>query len=243
MNPFLLSLLFGVAAALASLTGALLILHWRWQGRKLFYFIAVGAGFMLAAALTEMLPASIALVGNGAFAWVLGGYLAVHFFEHGLTGHFHMGEETHAEEHIGVRASTTAVLGMSIHTLFDGGAISAGVLESTCLGGIVFVAVMLHKIPDGVTVASVMLAAGRSRKAVLLASILVSGATLVGVAGMWIFRDYVGYGLALASGATIYVAASDLIPEVNRTPGVAMPLWVFSGVALMLGFHWVLHLF
>ncbi len=243
MNPFLLSMMFGFAAALASLAGAYLILRSGWRGQRLFYFIAVGAGFMLAASLTEMLPASVELVGNGAFIWVLAGYLVVHFFEHGLTGHFHMGEETHTEVHIGARASYAAVLGMTMHTLFDGGAIAAGVLQSTHLGGIVFAAVMLHKIPDGVTVASVMLASGSSRKAAFLASVVVSVATLAGVAGMWVFKDYVGYGLALSTGATIYVAASDLIPEVNRTPGVAMPLWVFFGVALMLGFHWVLHQF
>jgi len=134
VNPFLLSMMFGFAAALASLAGAYLILRSGWRGQRLFYFIAVGAGFMLAAAVTEMLPASLELVGNGAFIWVLVGYLVVHFFEHGLTGHFHMGEETHVEERFSARASIAAVLGMSMHTLFDGAAIAAGVLHSARLG-------------------------------------------------------------------------------------------------------------
>ena len=41
------------------------------------------------------------------------------------------------------------------------------------------------------------------------------------------------YGLPVAAGVTIYVAASDLIPEVNREPGIKMALVVFIGVAAM----------
>jgi ZIP family zinc transporter/zinc and cadmium transporter len=54
-------------------------------------------------------------------------------------------------------------------------------------------------------------------------------------------RHGVDVGLPISAGVTIYVAASDLIPEVNREQGVAMPLLVFAGVALMkcldLAFH------
>ena len=50
---------------------------------------------------------------------------------------------------------------------------------------------------------------------------------------MAIFRHQVTYGLPLSAGVTIYVAASDLIPEVNREPGVRMALVVFLGVGLL----------
>jgi ZIP family zinc transporter/zinc and cadmium transporter len=49
----------------------------------------------------------------------------------------------------------------------------------------------------------------------------------------------VAYGLALSAGATLYVAATDLLPEVNREPGILMPLWVFVGVAVMLALRWL----
>jgi len=58
-------------------------------------------------------------------------------------------------------------------------------------------------------------------------------ATLVGLALMWLLRAQVAYGLLLSAGATLYVAASDLMPEVNREPGILMALWVFVGVGLM----------
>ena len=50
---------------------------------------------------------------------------------------------------------------------------------------------------------------------------------------MAIFRREVNLGLPLSAGVTIYVAASDLIPEVNREPGVKMAFVVFLGVGFM----------
>jgi zinc and cadmium transporter len=50
---------------------------------------------------------------------------------------------------------------------------------------------------------------------------------------MAILRHQVSAGLPLAAGVTIYVAASDLIPEVNKEPGVKMAIVVFLGVGLM----------
>ena len=49
---------------------------------------------------------------------------------------------------------------------------------------------------------------------------------------MGVFQHQVAYGLPISGGVTIYVAASDLMPEVNREPGVKMALVVFLGVAL-----------
>ncbi len=167
---------------------------------------------------------------------MLGGYLLVHFFEHAITAHFHFGEETHPEELIRPSVGYTAVLGMLIHNFSDGAAIASGFIVSSYLGTVIFLAVFLHKIPDGFTVASVMLAAGRGPRRALQAVVLMGVGTLAGVGVMWLLQAQVAYGLALSAGATLYVAASDLMPEVNREPGILMPLWVFVGVALMLLF-------
>jgi ZIP family zinc transporter/zinc and cadmium transporter len=65
------------------------------------------------------------------------------------------------------------------------------------------------------------------------ASALLGIATLAGVLIMIGLRTGVTIGLPISAGVTIYVAASDLIPEVNREPGVGMALVVFVGVGLM----------
>ena len=57
-------------------------------------------------------------------------------------------------------------------------------------------------------------------------------AGLVGAVAMFPFRDYVGEGLAFSAGVTLYVAASDLIPEVNRSGRGRVAVMVFVGVLL-----------
>lgn len=240
MSTLTLSFVLGLAAAAANVFGGLLIVQRQWKREVLKYFIALGSGFMLATALLEMVPEgwrqaeSKRLAGEWALGLVLAGYLLVHFFEHTITAHFHFGEEVHPEEMVRPQVGYAAVLGMLIHTFFDGAAIASGFIVSARLGALVFLAVFLHKIPDGFTVSSVMLASGRSSRAALGAAVLMGLATLVGLAAMWFLRSQVAFGLSLSAGATLYVAASDLMPEVNREPGILMALWVFVGVASML---------
>jgi ZIP family zinc transporter/zinc and cadmium transporter len=240
----LIALLLGLTAAGANLIGGLLIARGQWSHRFLKYFIALGAGFMLATALVEMLPESVKLQTNhssiffggtgSVFIFLLAGYFLVHFFEHTVAPHFHFGEETHHDEMSHAHASYAALLGLVIHTFFDGVAIASGLLVSTGLGGIIFIAVSLHKIPEGFTVASLMLASGHSRRAAFLSSAVLGAATLAGMALMFALRSAVADALPFSAGVTLYVAASDLIPEVNREKGVGMAALVFLGVAILL---------
>jgi ZIP family zinc transporter/zinc and cadmium transporter len=256
MNPattrLLLAALLGITAAAANLLGGVLVAHRNWSRRYLKYFIALGAGFMLATALIEMIPESIKLrasLGQSVFRGtdtvfllVLAGYFVVHFFEHTVAPHFHFGEETHHEEVHGAHASYTALLGLVIHTFFDGVAIASGVLVSTWLGGVIFLAIFLHKIPEGFTVASIMLASGQSKAAAFSSSVLLGAATLAGVALMFALRGTLADALPFSGGVTLYVAASDLIPEVNHEPGVGMAILVFLGVAVMIALKAIFHL-
>jgi ZIP family zinc transporter/zinc and cadmium transporter len=124
-------------------------------------------------------------------------------------------------------------MGLLIHTFFDGIAIASGFIVSNWLGWVIFVAVFLHKIPEGFTIASVMLASGRSRSFAWSTSVMLGAATVAGVMTMAVFHREVSFGLPLSAGVTIYVAASDLIPEVNKETGVRMALLVFVGAACM----------
>ena len=241
MHPILVSLLLGLTAAAANVFGGAIIVQKHWERAYLRYFMALGAGFMLATALVEMTPASLELRGRSAGFLVLVGYLIIHFFEHTVTPHFHFGEETHAEQFVHGHKGYSVLLGLIIHTFFDGIAIASGFIVSNWLGWVIFTAVFLHKIPEGFTVASVMLASGRSRGIAWGASIILGVATLAGVMVMAALRHQVGFGLPLSAGVTIYVAASDLIPEVNREPGIAMALLVFVGVAFLFALDLVFH--
>jgi zinc and cadmium transporter len=241
-QPMLFALALGLTAAAANLFGGFLIVRRQWSREILRYFMALGAGFMLATVMLEMLPQSVRLRGESALVLALAGYFVVHFFEHTLAPHFHFGEETHEEEMAQAHAGYAALLGLVIHTFFDGVAIASGLLVSTWLGVVIFFAIFLHKLPDGFTVASLMLASGHSRRAAFVSSGILGAATLAGVGLMYVLRAQVADALPISAGVTLYVAASDLIPEVNREPGVRVALLVFLGVALMLLLRYLFHI-
>jgi len=238
----ILALALGLTAALANVAGGMLILRREWSRDYLKYFVALGAGFMLGAAFLEMLPESLRLLGENAFVLALAGYFIVHFFEHTLAPHFHFGEETHHDEMAGAHAPFSALFGLMIHTFFDGVAIASGFLVGEWLGWIIFLAVALHKLPEGFTVASLMLASGQSKRVAQIASWMLAAATFAGVLLMSLFRGQVGIALSISAGVTFYVAASDLMPEVNREPGIRLALVTFIGLGAMVAIHHFFHI-
>ena len=226
--------ILGLVAAAANLLGGYFVVYRNWPRRYLQYFVALGAGYMLAVAFLDVIPESIRLAGDNAFIFILIGYFLIHLFEHTIAPHFHFGEETHHEEVSHQHARTTMLLGLAIHTFFDGVAIASGFLVSNWLGAIIFLAIFLHKLPEGFTVASVVLASGQSRRNAILASGLLGAATLLGVLLTTLLQSQLKYALPLSGGVTIYAAATDLLPEVNREPNWRMALLVFVGVASLL---------
>ena len=221
---------YALIAALGNVVGALAVT--RRAARELAlieHFVAFGAGFMLAVALVEVLPEAFARSGAAAPALVLAGYLAVHFTQHTLTPHFHFGEETHAVHRM---AGRSALVGLLLHTFFDGVAIASAFLVGRALGTMVFIAILLHKLPEGVTISSLMVAEGRTGRQAIAAATLLGVATVAGV----LLTDRVGFlvlhGLALSAGVTIYVAASNLVPEFQGKRGWKLPAAFFAGAAV-----------
>ena len=235
---------YGLAAALANFLGGLLVSSRRLGQATLRYLIALGAGFMLASVFLKIIPESINQWSGKAIEpmmWLLGGYLLIQLVEHTVAPHFHFGEETHEEAMLAHHAAMAGVGALTVHAFFDGVSIGVASLVSRELGVLVFIAILLHKVPEGFTVASMMLAAGRSRRSASLSALLIGVATVAGVALVLLFKDFAAsshplsfYVLPLSAGVTLYVAASDLIPEVNRREGgIRISLMVFAGVALM----------
>src|SRR5207245_5299197 len=158
-----------------------------------------------------------------------------------ISPHFHFGEETHEEEFSKRNARRAVLLGLAIHAFFDGVAIAAGFLVSTWLGAVIFVAVFLHKLPEGFTVASMVLASGQGKRNAILAAGLLGVATLLGVLLTSALEGQLKYALPLSGGVTLYVAGTDLLPEVNREPNWRLALLVFAGVASLLIMQHLFH--
>src|ERR1700739_492963 len=225
-----LSVALGVLAALADVAGGLVLVRAHGIERYLRYFVALGAGFLMAVALLEMTPESLRLSPRLGPILIMGGYCVVHLLEHTINAHFHYGEETHHDEFVSQRTGYAVLGGLSVHALFDGVAIGSGFVVNSALGWLIFLAIFLHKAPEGFTMASVMLASGRSRTIAFFSAVALAAATLVGVLVIELVPRWLEYGLPLSAGVAIYVGASDLVPEVNREPGIRMALVFFLGV-------------
>jgi zinc and cadmium transporter len=223
-------LVYAVAAASANLVGALAVTsRARWSVRALDGMLAFAAGFMIAVGLVDLLPEALARGGPSAAVVALGGYLAVHLTQHVIGTHFHFGEETH---HVSEAVSVAALVGLLLHTFVDGVAVASGLDVGGAVGALVFLAVILHKVPEGLAISSLFLAAGQGRRRAVLAAGALGLATIAGV----VLTDHVSalrqHGLALAAGVTLYVGMSNLVPEFRARGGWHLPLAFVGGTAV-----------
>ncbi|MDR0786936.1 MAG: ZIP family metal transporter [Gemmatimonadota bacterium] len=228
------AILYALVAAVANVVGGLLITSASPRGiRVQRMLLGFGAGFMLAAAFASMLPHAIEIDPDAGMV-ALFGYLLVHVTQHILTPHFHFGEETHHEAMVARWVGTAALLGLLLHTFFDGVAIASAFDVNASLGLVVFLAVLVHKVPEGVTIASIMLVSGNSKRRALQGVVLLGATTVGGVLLTSWIQPLAQHGLALSAGVTTYVAASNLVPEVQKQKDFTSGAGVIAGVLVYL---------
>ncbi|PYP77342.1 MAG: ZIP family magnesium transporter [Gemmatimonadetes bacterium] len=221
---------YAIAAAGANLLGAVAV-TWRsrWSTGALDAMLAFAAGFMIAVALIDLFPEALTRGGPRAAIVALVGYLAVHLTQHVIGTHFHFGEETH---HVSEAVSVAALVGLLLHTFVDGVAVASGLDVGGALGALVFLAVILHKVPEGLAISSLFLAAGQGRRRALLAAAALGAATIAGVALTSRVAALREHGLALAAGVTLYVGMSNLVPEFRARGGWRLSVAFVGGSAV-----------
>jgi ZIP family zinc transporter/zinc and cadmium transporter len=223
-------LLYAIAAAAANLLGALAVTsRVGWTLRALDAILSFAAGFLVSVSIIDLLPGAIAKSGSSGAIAALVAYVLVHITQHTIGGHFHFGEETH---HVTSIVSVTALVGLLMHTFVDGVAVASGFGVSQGLGALVFVAVLLHKLPEGLAISSLFLAAGASRARAVGAALALGMTTIIGV----VLTDQIPflreYGLGISAGVTLYVAASNLVPEFQQSKGLRIPVSFVGGCAM-----------
>jgi zinc and cadmium transporter len=218
---------YGLSAAAANIVGALAVTSGRrWSVRALDRILAFAAGFLLSVAFVDLIPEAVARGGKNAGITALVAYVLVHLSQHTLGRHFHFGEETHAVTPV---VSRSALIGLLLHTFVDGMAVASGLLVGGAVGALVFVGVLLHKFPEGLAISSLFLAAGSSRFAALMAAAALGVSTLLGLIATDAFAGLQSYGLSISAGVTIYVGASNLVPQLQARGGWSTPLSFVAG--------------
>ena len=233
-------LFWATIGSVFSLVGGLLLVRAKHVNEKVIELaLPFGAGALLAAAFLDLLPEAFEGTEQ-ALMYALGGFLLFFVLERVL-GWFHHHHQ-HGDEH-GVRNKThvnLVIIGDTIHNAIDGIAIGAAFLVSVPTGIITAIAVAAHEIPQEIGDFGILLGKGMRPRRVVIVNLLSALATVVAaLVTFWIGSDSylpVSQLLALVAGMFIYIAASDIIPDIHEKPhatAARQSLMLLLGVAVV----------
>ena len=226
MEQLPIVLFWSLIGGVVSLLGGVALLGSRARREAIArWALPFGAGALLAAAFFDLLPEAIhAGVAENVLPWALGGFLAffvlertIHWFHH----HHGHGDAGHTEGRDAAQRSLI-ILGDSVHNLIDGVGIGAAFLIDIPTGIVTSLAVAAHEIPQEIGDFGFLLSRGMSPKRTIIVNLLSSLATVVGATGVYLLGSQVDIPLssilALTAGFFIYIAASDIIPDIHERP-------------------------
>jgi zinc and cadmium transporter len=233
-------------------------LGFRWLSTLVDRLVCVSAGLLLTVALTRLVPEALdsgmetRLVGWVLLTGVLGFFLLeklalIHHTHHheGDEHHHHHGHDAHEAR----RGGIPILVGDAFHNFADGVVIAAAFLVDWQAGVLATAAVMAHEIPHEVGDFMILLNAGYTKRRAFVFN-LVSGSSAVlgGIVGFFVLDAMGGllpYALLLAAASFIYIALSDLLPEMMRRSRLAQSLpqvgLVLLGVAIAAGIGAAMH--
>ena len=215
-----------VGSLFSLLGGLLLVSRASWRKVAIRFGLPFGAGALLAAAFIGVLPEAMeGMDGARALAYALGGFLAFFILERGL-GWFHHHEHHHHDRVHGAKTNTShqwlVIIGDTLHNAIDGIAIGAAFLVNPAAGVGTAIAVAAHEIPQEIGDFSILLGKGMRARNVIIVNLLSALATVVAALGMYMFGSVYELDpaplLAVAAGLFIYIAASDIIPDIHEQP-------------------------
>ncbi|OGR45488.1 MAG: hypothetical protein A2X35_08235 [Elusimicrobia bacterium GWA2_61_42] len=212
-------ILFSVLAVIFTLAGAWAVLKFGGFSKlTLARALAYAAGVLISAALMDIIPAGFALapeaLSYGALAALLALFTLENYAAHSSCSEFMEECEVH---HIG----GVAIAAMGLHSLLDGFNIAVGFAPGTVAGLNVALGVILHKFADGVTLVSLLLHAGNTRRRTALFSLLLAAATPAGaLLAAPVIKDLPpgaeAFMLGLSGGSFLYIAMADILPRLHK---------------------------
>jgi zinc and cadmium transporter len=198
-----------------SLIGGFLPLLGELSQKALALFLSFSAGVLLGAVFFHMLPEAGSVLAENVGWPILGGFLLIFIMERFVF--IHACEERECDIH---QMGIPAFLGISLHSLLDGVALGAGFILPR-LGPVILLAVIIHKLPDSISISSILLAAGWNRRKVAILALLFSLTTPVGALLTFLFfrslaPEHVAIAIGISAGTFLAIATADILPQVHR---------------------------
>jgi zinc and cadmium transporter len=236
MTLFWMILAIIAGSSISLLGGALIFTTKKRRDQAILIAMPFGAGALLAAAFFDLLPEAFELgEPRTLLLWALAGFIAFFLLER-TAGWFH-----HHHEHGDVHSKNASqrgliVFGDLMHNAIDGIAIGAAFLANPALGFITTIAVSAHEIPKELGTFALLLSRGWKDKTVLLANVATAVATIIAAVFVYFIgsSQHIPVDILLAStaGFFLYVAASDIIPDIHEQP---QKTGTIQAVALVIG--------
>ncbi len=228
--------------SLVALIGAFsLLLRRNVFDKFIFSMIAFASGALLAGAFFHLLAESMEQLNSNAFYLLMLGFIFFFFLEKILRWrHCHNVKcKIHAFTYL-------SLLGDAVHNFIDGVVIGASFLVSLHFGFITTLLIILHEIPQELGDFAVLVYGGWKKHKALLANFLVQLTCIVGALIVFFVHTttFIYVLLAFSAGGFLYIASSDLIPELHKQEGIRTWLsflWFLFGIALLLCFKLFLH--
>lgn len=244
MDTLTYIIVFTLMGSVGALIGGVILLSREQFAIRISHFLAsFAAGVLLGAAFVDLLPEALEHAEElgseiNIFGWVLTGILAfflaerfIHWFHH----HSNHSEKAHLEEKKSV--VPLIIFGDTFHNFIDGAAIAATFMIDIQLGMITTLAVAAHELPQEIGDFGLLLHRGMSRIKVLQVNVLSALSALVGAILTYflgaVVEGFLPAMLSLAAGFFIYIALSDLIPEIHGEDRKDVAFW--ETVLLLLG--------
>lgn len=208
-----------VGSSISLLGGSLIFTTKKSRKKAILVAMPFGAGALLAASFLDLLPEALEMADYfEVMIWTLVGFIAFFLLER-TAGWFH-----HHHDHESAQTSQRwlIVIGDLMHNAIDGVAIGAAFLANPALGVITTIAVSAHEIPKELGTFALLLSRGWKDKKVLLANVATAVATIITASIVYLMGSHdeqlLGVLLAVTAGFFLYIAASDIIPDIHEQP-------------------------
>jgi zinc and cadmium transporter len=240
------ALLSTLVVSLISVVAALpFLLKKKLSQKVLLTLLSLSVGALLATVFVHFLPEAVSHGYTlGVALWLLAGFLLffvlekfVHYHHNKCHGHEHPAGHSH-----GYHLAPINLIGDGIHNFIDGIVIAGAYMVNVGVGIAATVSVLFHEVPQEVADMGVLLYAGMSKKKAVLYNLLSALTAVVGaVVGIILagaIHNFSAIILPFASGVFLYIAASNLLPELHKHCGLKDTLLhllaILVGVGIMI---------
>ncbi|MBA4495381.1 ZIP family metal transporter [Paenactinomyces guangxiensis] len=200
--------------------GSLIWFKKEWSHRGLSVLVAISTGLLLSVAVGGMIPHGLSESPTMAF-WILIGMLVAFGFQRWQA---HRASKPENKKGSHMSAIWSVLTGMGIHAYFEGVAIGAGFHAGPEFGMTVLLAILLHKIPEGAAISTLVMAELKERKKAIASALILGFSTVLGagttlwlVKASWMHDQLSPISLLFSAGILLYIAGTELWPLLNQT--------------------------